>query len=131
MLSRTVVRRGYEKWPWPMRMPLKQDWATHLNTSNSTSRDVRNMAVLGDVAVVGTLLFAGFRAYHHYTSGAYEGRLRHLNGTAPYIVAQEADFTKPLAGARVVPRAQLDAYMADAASARKTLTPVEEIIFKY
>lgn len=128
MLRSTRVARGYENWPWPAKLPLSGHWFSHLPTK-SISKDLRGVQRFADFLTVGLVGFIGYRAWDLYASGAYQTRLKHLNGTAPAIVAQNFDFQSP--NPRHVPRAELDKYREDYAAAKVAGQTVESIIFKY
>jgi hypothetical protein len=130
MLSRSRLFRGYEKWPWPVELPLKKQWYTALKGNVSVSQDVRGVQQAGDVVVCLALGFLAFRAYSLATSGAYQSRLKHLTGAPPAIIAQDFDFAEGAAN-RQLSRARVDEYRAEFAAAKKSGTGVEEIIFKF
>lgn len=130
MLRASRVARGYESWPWPQRLPLKKDWFVHLQPG-SISKDVRGVQRVGDLVVVGLLGFLAYRVYTLYGDNTYQTRLRHLNNTAPAIVAQNFDFTKGPEGARQVSREDLEKYKSEYAAARAKGGKAEDVIFKF
>ena len=131
MLRKTSVARGFESWPWPTRLPLSGHWYTDLNTKASVSKQVRGVQRGWDLIIVTTLGYLAYRASNLYESGAYQTRLKHLNNTAPAIVAQDFDFTKGAAGARQVSRARLDEYRTEFESSKTSGASLTSFIFKY
>ena len=131
MFRRSVIARGYENWPWPKALPLKDNWFTPLKTTGSISKDVRGVQNAWDAVVIMLLGYFAFRGYTLYNSGAYQTRLRHLNNTAPAIIAQEFDFEAGASSARQVKRERLDEYRAEFQAAKTSGASVESFIFKY
>lgn len=131
MLRRTNVARGYENWPWPKALPLKSHWYNSLKPNQSIARDVRGVQRAWDLVVVSLLGLLAYRTYSLYQSGAYQTRLKHLNNTAPAIIAQDFDFAEGPRSARHVSRARLDEYRTEYAAAKATGKTVESFIFKY
>ena len=121
----------YVYWPWPSKLPLKPHWWTPADTTHSISQSTRRVTVLGDIAVVGVVLFAATRAWGNQTHGRNQSRLRHLTQHPPAIVAQDYDFTKPISENRVLTRERLQEYRNECGEARRGNKPVEEFIFKY
>ena len=133
MLRRSCLLNsgGYKSWPWPAKLPLKHNsWFHHLDLRTSISQEARAVITKGDLIVVGILLWSFARLVELYDSGAYRHRQSHLIGYPPAIVANEFDFER-LESNRRVSRATLDEYRDEVVCARATLTPIEEIIFKY
>uniref|UniRef100_A0A7S1M195 Uncharacterized protein n=1 Tax=Neobodo designis TaxID=312471 RepID=A0A7S1M195_NEODS len=131
MFRRSVIARGYENWPWPKALPLKDKWFTPLKTTTSIASDVRGVQNTWDTIVVILLGFFTYRVYQLYNNGSYQTRLRHLNNTAPAIIAQDFDFEAGASSARQLSRERLDEYRAEYQSAKASAKPVESFIFKY
>jgi hypothetical protein len=131
MLRRTTKACGYEKWPWPAALPIDPAHWFHPLKLTSVAKEVRGVQVKWDMVVVGLLGFFAYRTYANYNSGAYQTRLKHLNNTAPAIIAQDFDFEAGAEGARKVSRQRLDEYRAAFATQKAKREPIESIIFKY
>lgn len=136
MLRRTTPSLGFEKWPWPVKLPFaKGEWYHHTTPATgagSVRLQSRAAMLTGDALVVAFLAWAGYRAYSLDAAGAYRTRGQHLRGFPPAIIAQEFDFSDAgVAAHRQLSRAELDAYRAAAQVARADGASVESYIFKY
>ncbi len=130
MLRRTFVSKGWERWPWPAKLPLKAQWWKPLSTHDSIAQEVRYVQVRGDLLVCATLFFIALRSVELYESGAYQTRLKHLNGHPPAIIAQEFDFKNP-SNNRKLTKEEWTTFQEEARAARANHQAAETYIFKY
>ena len=132
MLRRSFKSLGYDKWPWPAKLPLKPSgWYRKFDTrTQSLSQDVKRVQSVGDLAVILFLLTFVLKAVFNYNTGAYQTRLKHLTGAPPAIIANEFDFENPEAN-RCVSRAQLDKYRSEFTAVKSAGGSIESFIFNY
>lgn len=135
MFRRSSCGLGYQKWPWPVKLPLKDGaWFQKPTPTfvNSVRSQTRSVMVKGDMLVCGFLCWAAFRVYSNFTSGAYQHRNQHLKNFPPAIIAQEFDFSNAgVAAHRRLTRQQLDECNAAVAQARADGRQLESVIFKF
>ncbi|ESL11209.1 hypothetical protein TRSC58_01047 [Trypanosoma rangeli SC58] len=135
MFSRTLLRRigseTYGGWPWPVKLPFRADWCHKFSRRQSIADETREYAVVGDILVLGTVVFAMYRVNElYFRSNAYQTHLCHLIQAPPAIIANDFDFNKT-ENNRKVSRAALDEYREAVASCKARREPVETVIFKY
>lgn len=121
---------GYTDWPWPSKLPLKHNHWFHSLPTVSYSQEARAVISLGDVFVLGLLVWSAQRFYEHHTSGAYDNRMSHLVNHPPAIIANDFDFKNP-ENNRTVCRGVLDDYREEVVRLRAARAPLETSIFKY
>ncbi|RNF15329.1 uncharacterized protein Tco025E_05552 [Trypanosoma conorhini] len=135
MFSRTCLRRigsdTYGGWPWPVKLPFKADWYHKFSRRESIADETREYTVVGDILVLGTVVFAMYRVNElYYRSNAYQTHLCHLIRAPPAIIANNFDFANT-ENNRKVSRAALDEYREAVASCKAQRRPIETVIFKY
>ncbi|KAG5470394.1 hypothetical protein LSCM1_01638 [Leishmania martiniquensis] len=130
----TGVRRvgspTYGNWPWPSKLPLKNNWYYRLSRRESIADETRQFMVVGDFLILFVVSFSLYRLYVLNRSNAYQTHLCHLVNYPPAIIANEFDFDD-MSTNRVVERKELDMYREAVVSCKATGKPVESIIFNY